>query len=244
MKKHVIGVILLVLIAMSAGAQGPKPKGMPADAKPFGKTYGEWSAAWWKWALPIPATEHPLFDTADCSAGQSGQVWFLGGKFCATTSQVGCNSPTFTAERYCSVPRGTALFFPILNADDSYVEEPPGTTELTLRTNVKSWEDPGPAFMVKAAVDEWPLQPIRICSSGTFCSPEQSPLFTFTLADHDNLFAAIGESWVPDGASSAAVSDGYYVLLPPLPVGKHTLTFYGMQGSYSADIKYNITIQP
>lgn len=248
MRKPVISAILtivMLLIAATATAQviPPKPRGMPADARPFGKTYGEWSAAWWKWALSLPATEHPLFDTAPCSTGQSGQVWFLGGKFCSQTSTLGCNSPTFTADRACTVPSGKALFFPVLNAEDAFIEEPPGTSEQTMRSNVKSWEDP-PNLMVIASIDDWPLQAVRICSSGSFCAPEQSPLFTFTLPDHDNLLAAIGESWVPDGETSAAVSDGYYILLPPLPAGPHTIHFYGMAWTYSVDATYHITIQP
>jgi len=239
MKKHIIGAIMLTVVMFVAGtafAQG--------ERKAFGKTYGEWSADWWQWALEMPATHHPLFDTADCSNRQSGHVWFLGGKFCAATSQIGCSSPgTVTAERSCTIGPETALFFPILNGEDSYVEELAGTSEQTLRTNIKSWTDPSPNFMITASVDGWPLHPVRICTSGTFCSPEQSPLFFFRLPHHDNLMAAIGETWVPDGALSAGVSDGYYVLLPPLPVGHHTIFFYGRNGGFSLDITYHITVR-
>src|SRR2546428_4941411 len=80
------------------------PSVFPPNATPFDKTYAQWSEAWWQWAFSLPVTAHPLFDTADCSAGQAGSVWFLGGDFTGTP-----------VTRNCAVPTGTALFFPILN---------------------------------------------------------------------------------------------------------------------------------
>src|SRR5258708_30783707 len=80
------------------------PSVFPPNAAPFDKTYAQWAEAWWQWCFSLPVTAHPLFDTADCSAGQAGSVWFLGGNFTGTP-----------VTRNCSVPTGTALFFPILN---------------------------------------------------------------------------------------------------------------------------------
>src|SRR5437868_1105498 len=63
----------------AANANANTPPILPVQSKPYGKSYGEWSAEFWKWEFSLPINQHPLFDTADCSAGQSGQVWFLGG---------------------------------------------------------------------------------------------------------------------------------------------------------------------
>ena len=38
------------------------PGVLPANSKPYGKSYAEWSALWWQWAYGLPATGHPLFD--------------------------------------------------------------------------------------------------------------------------------------------------------------------------------------
>ncbi len=240
-------LLLVLLISTSALAQLNRPTGMPDNSKAFGKTYGEWSAAWWKWALEIPATDHPLFDSADCSTGQTGHVWFLGGAFCASGDQVGCADPMHPViDRSCAVPTGTALFFPVLNGEDAIVEEAnwvENPTEMLLRTNVKSWNEPGDNFMVVAKVDGWDMHVVRICSKGDYCLPQQSPLFDFTLPNHDNILKAIGEFWVDDGVSSSAVSDGYYVLIPPLPAGKHTITFYGINGVFSLDVTYHLTVK-
>jgi len=70
-------------VLAGAGNQG-NPGIIPPHAKFRGKTYGEWSAEWWRWALSLPTTAHPLLDTGDCSEGQSGKVWFLGGTFVVT----------------------------------------------------------------------------------------------------------------------------------------------------------------
>lgn len=58
------------------GQGNPNPKVMPPHAYPFGKSYGEWSAEWWKWHFNLPAADHPVFslDGANCGAGQSGKV--------------------------------------------------------------------------------------------------------------------------------------------------------------------------
>jgi hypothetical protein len=92
-----------------------------------GRTYGEWSAAWWQWSLSIPASSHPLFDKGDCNTDQTGQVFFLGGKACSTGDTT-CNASV--AKRICAVPKGKNLFFPIVNSEDSVAEEIANETKL------------------------------------------------------------------------------------------------------------------
>jgi hypothetical protein len=69
----------------AAWATGGNPNSgvLAPHAYPFGKSYGDWTAEWWKWQLKLPATNHPAFslDGANCDAGQSGKVWFLTGAF-------------------------------------------------------------------------------------------------------------------------------------------------------------------
>ena len=68
---------------------GNNPGVLPVQSKFEGKTYGEWSAEFWKWELSLPIDHHPLFDTAPVSAGQTGHVWFLGGTFASTVGPGG-----------------------------------------------------------------------------------------------------------------------------------------------------------
>jgi len=241
----IVIAVTLLLAGSSAQAGSPNPGVLPVNSTPYGKTYGEWSAKWWQWDLSLPATAHPLFDTADCSAGQSGQVWFLGGKSCATPAPPGgCNANL--AERTCTVPHGKALFFPIINAEDSVIEEnngfgcgPTNPTETDLRNCA--------AFIINGVTDllcEIDGRAVNNLDSFRV----QSPLFTFTLASHDNLLAAVGEAGTPDGASSQSVSDGIYVMLAPLSAGAHTLHFHGRLtcafcGNFNLDITYHLTVE-
>src|ERR1019366_10633013 len=127
----VLGSIVLVLALVGTSPRSTKadeprgdeqrgPKVIPPEYVAFGRTYGEWSAAWWQWAFSIPVASHPLFDNGDCSTGRSGPVWFLGEKFCMPSSPAGCSG---TVTRSCSVPASKALFFCIVGDEDSAPEE-------------------------------------------------------------------------------------------------------------------------
>ena len=66
------------------------PRVTPPGATPYGQTYGEWSAAWWTWALELPVEGppvHPFIDdpSFDVTEGQSGPVWFLAAPFGTVT---------------------------------------------------------------------------------------------------------------------------------------------------------------
>ena len=105
---------LAVILAMAANlalAGNTNPKVLPPNSAPYGKTYGEWGAAWWQWAVSFPYEVNPVYNDptgAFAGLGQSGPVWFLAG-----TSDA-------TAVRTCAVPPGKALFFPIINIMNDY----------------------------------------------------------------------------------------------------------------------------
>ena len=76
--------------------------------------------------------------------------------------------------------------------------------------------------------------------------------FDFTLPATDNIYQFFG---LPDAvlapfACSAgfcvypAVSDGYWLLLNPLPLGQHTINFGGSNGGFTLNITYNIRVVP
>jgi hypothetical protein len=82
----------------------------PRSSNPYGASYETWTARWWQWAYSLPVAGHPLFDEsgADCAAGQSGPVWYLGGVFNVSGSAV---------RDLCVVPQGKSILFPIINAE-------------------------------------------------------------------------------------------------------------------------------
>ena len=235
-KRLIVGSFVLGLIVSTvslAGARnGPKPEVFPRDSVAYGRTYGEWSAAWWQWSLAIPVANHPLFDKGGCSVGQSGPVWFLGGKVCSTGDTT-CDSSSAT--RTCTVPAGKALFFPIVNTEDSTLEDP-GKTIVELRAFAESIIE-GTADLT-AEVDEVSIPNLKENFR------EQSTVFGFTLPQ-DNELNAVGEGPFAAGTYFPAADDGVYLLLAPLPAGPHMLHFHGAFPAFefALDITYNLTIR-
>jgi hypothetical protein len=212
--------ILLAGNAAPASANGADPGVVPPPARPYGSTYAEWSARWWQWALAIPDARNPLKDGSDClhvAEEQSGPVWFLGGAI----------DESINAERNCSVPAGKALFFPVINVECSTLEAPPfyGADGDALRTCVDG-------FTLADAYAEIDGVAVR----GLARYFVQSPVFDFTLPP-DNVLG------LPEGTGSS-VSNGIYLLLPPLSAGAHVIRFGGTYPDFdfSIAITYRLSI--
>jgi hypothetical protein len=241
----------LVLLGLLASAWGFATTRAPADGKgnpgvlpvnsnPYGKSYGEWSARHWEWLFSMPVDAHPLFETADCSEGQSGQVWFLGGTFASIEIEPGVILGE--AERDCDMPVGKALFFPLVDVECSTLEGN-GETEEELRDcaeEIADFIDPDSLFLEIDGQPVGNLANFRV----------QSPLFVFGPLPDNNVFQFFGLV-APEGTMSPAVSDGVFVMLPPLPPGEHTLHYGGaidLSGIggpiFIQDITYHITVSP
>lgn len=226
-------------IAPKANAQH-NPAVAPVNSKAYGRSYGEWSAEFWKWEFSLPVDHHPLFDSADCSAGQSGHVWFLGGTF--VTFQPAPGVIEGTATRTCFVPSGTALFFPVINNECSTMpgDQLPGfgTSPDDLRACAR--------FASSHIVPGTPSVTLDgVAINGLSQYDITSPLFNFGPLPNDNLFGA------PAGATGSSVSDGIHLMLHPLSVGSHTLHFYGeldltdvLGFKFIEDITYTLHVTP
>ena len=231
----VIAIVLsLAMLAVPAvTAQSVGPKVIKADSVVFGRTYSEWSAAWQQWALSIPVANHPLFDNGDCSVGQSGPVWFLGGKFCAINNP---NCGTSNVVRSCTVPAGKALYIPAMNAEWSVLEMNDPKFQLgDLRSFAASNIDgtTNVTMEVDGAAIPHLKDRFRV----------QSTAFAFTIPD-DNLFNAVGEGPYTGGSYFPGVDDGVYVMLAPLPVGPHMIHFHGSMPAFNftLDITYHLNV--
>src|SRR5262245_2257965 len=69
------GITICLALAGAAPARGDDSVILPPDSAPFGKSYGQWSAAWWQQMLPIPVPKNPLLDAtgANCKRGDGGK---------------------------------------------------------------------------------------------------------------------------------------------------------------------------
>jgi hypothetical protein len=188
------------------------------------------SAEWWQWALSIPTVVNPQLDTTGENAvvGQHGKLWFLAGVFGGGT-----------VIRDCSVPEGTALFFPVINSVNI---DTPGVCGQEGSLSVEELRAASAGFVdgatnLSVTVDMVAIKHLRRV---------QSKVFAVALPE-DNVFdAPCGSNNVPVGIYSPAVDDGFYVLLDKLSAGKHTLHFHAENPSQSfvQDVTYHLTVVP
>jgi hypothetical protein len=232
-KTHLIlGIVAALMLVLSSVvfAKNANPGVLPPQSKPNGMTYGEWSAKWWQWAYSLPVIQNPFFDEDNCSNGANGQfgpVWFLTGVI--NTSGI--------AVRDCTVPAGKKLFFPVLNIECATLEGN-GATPAELLACVE------PVIKtvtnVECEIDGVPLKNLK---EDYFVT---SPPFIYGPLPDNNVLQSFGFD-APAGATSLALTQGYYLMLAPLPVGHHTLRFTGTFGdpfNFTLDVTYNLTIAP
>jgi hypothetical protein len=188
-KVALLGVVVALLTASFLPVVTPAADAQsgtvifPPTAKVSGKTYGEWSAAWWNWILASPTANSPFTDTtgANCAVGQHGGVWFLAG------------TPGGDFTRSCSIPSGKVIMFPLINGECSTLE---GTALSDLRSCAVS--QMSSATNLSASVDGVPIQNL---SSFHVTSPQYT-----VAAVANNAFG------VPAGTGQS-VADGYYVMV-------------------------------
>jgi hypothetical protein len=188
-------------LALGQAAKSPKPSGAT----------GELVTAWWQWALSKPVEDNPLFGgdpnytEEQCDGkplgkpgtGITGDTWFLAGTF--NGSEV---------ERTCNMPTDRQLFFPVFNvaviadADD---------TEAELLAQAHDFIDAvlaDPDFSMVVTVDGKAVPNGKIVRAEAGLFSGKSPLLS------------------EDGTtpvSYQAVADGFWVKLPPLSAGEHTI---------------------
>lgn len=218
MAKKLFAAALLVsaAIATSPGVQAQAPNQSNVNPKVFGKTYGEWSAEWWKWAFSVPADKNPVVDPNGefCDENQpDGKVWFLAGSFGVPNVQ-----------RKCTIPRNRALFYPLVNT--TWIDCPGTTDETTPDDEVRSilarFTAAGDnACQLRSTLDGVDVSSLQILTVRT-----QSPNFTITLPEI-NIASAFCNPALPAGETGRAIAEGYWVMLPPLAPGRHTLTLHG-----------------
>ena len=178
----------------------------PGDPRLNGRTYEQWAAAWWKWALEMPRTNsagaiHPWIDSPrfDVNAAQTSDVWFLG-------------APFGKVRRSCQIPAGKALFFPLFVVECSNLETPPfyGATAQAQGALARYWADHiVDPFCELDGVRLSNLEPYRIESA--------------------QITINVPAPWIlgSDGGQGTSSGDGYFVFLGPLPPGQHALRFGG-----------------
>ena len=265
-------------IASGDSDRNTGPVILPPDSRPFGASYAEWNARWWQWLFQTPTAISPVFGPAgdpapakptgvDCSAGQSGRVWFLGGTFLPTAGDG--SSFQSVVNRNCAIPEGTALFLPILNTegdnvfcpDAAPVVAPFSADELSayVETNI----DHIVKGSMSARIDGKRVDGLKDSETAYRST---APWFSYRLPA-DNLGSVICPSKSPFapgtrpprlGSHAGATADGVYLMLAPLSRGTHVLKYGGeiiipdtptpqppaAPLDFVQDVTYTITVLP
>lgn len=191
-KKLILAILAgasLMLAAPSATARG----------KVLIPGISDLTADWYQWQEAY----YPSFDFGeDCSLGQGGVVWFLGG--------TGGGDPV-VRECYEPVPAGKQMLFPLVNVNWANTPEENLSVyeKRMVLDDVLGDQDAEDVFggaqacKLTAMLDGEP-----VIFSGTPIQRVQTPPF----------------DW---GGDPKTVGDGYWVLLPKLPLGEHTIQFTG-----------------
>jgi hypothetical protein len=237
---YVQGLMQATVFALAVASAGYSTSTLAADrddddvawfginAKPYGVSYSEWSARWWQHMVSTPSGDNSLIDAGGnkCSTGQSGPVWLLAGNLGGVS------------QRNCDVPAGTALYFPIYNfiganTPNVCFQDANDLSVADLRAQGKGFVDAVTSLNVE--LDDKPIPRL-------FDRRYRSTAFSLTVPS-DNVFNA-GCEGLPRGIYSPAIDEGYYVMLKPLPVGKHVLRIRSDASGFGVDVTYNLTIVP
>ena len=196
--------------------------------------YANLTALWWQWLYAQPAIDvggtntNPSLDSTGAYAasgqedgiGPGNKIFFLAGTF------------GVDAVRTVTVPKGKALFFPAISSEVDNAADPPTNYNVPqLRAFAAANVDATTA--VHASINGAALEILRI----------KSPTFDYTLPDENSLydyFGLVGPQF--EGRIKPAVSDGYWVYVPPLQPGTYLLQFDSASPSLSINVTYHLTI--
>ena len=194
------------------------------DSKPFGIAYEDWTIKFWQWLISIPVPKNPAIDQT--------------GEFCLEKQNDNQSvfylvfSGSGGADRTCNIPDGKALLIPINVVECSFVELPTAKTEDELHRCATEDESSNPGLYLSVDGKEFKeLEKYRV----------HSRAFNFTNPE---------DSWLSgEPGPSRAVSDGYWVILEPLPPGRHDIHFKASLTNpttgilfYSDDLKYTLNV--
>jgi hypothetical protein len=219
----ILGIFTLSII-LSAKADSIYPGLYPADSKPYGLTFAQWSQKWWQWFVSIPEPQNPGNDHTGkyCTVGQNiPNVWFL----------TGAGSGTFV--RSCTVPSGRAILFQPVGTECSYSENPSLKTESELRSCAITGDQPNSIHVIIDGRSVENLQNYIV----------QTQLFDLTMPEN-NIFGTTA-------GPTKAVSHAYLIFLQPLSPGKHDIHFDQVTlanpetgtNNYAYDITYHLTVK-
>jgi hypothetical protein len=196
------------------------------DSNPYGLSYEDWAIKWWQWAYSMTVETSPQLDETGerCREGQGIlPVFFL------------ADGAGSVVERTCTVPAEKAILIPVSVVACSFAEQS-GTTEEELHTCAEEDESSNPILFL--SVDGRQIQQIEKYRV-------HSRAFNITIPETIPENALFGANAGP----SHAVSDGYWIILEPLPPGEHEIHFKSSLTNpttgilfFADEVKYHLNV--
>jgi hypothetical protein len=178
-----------------------------------GAELGEWSSRWWQWAFSATTKRDPVRD--------------LTGAHC-TARQSGPvwflagSYETDKVIRSCTVPADTYVFFPLINFQATDEEGATSCADLADSLNYRS----DSIVRLYATIDGKAVPDLE---SRRERSPRCFDPYEFIGGDSSGIYITS--------------SDGFWIMLEPLPTGPHVLTFGGEIDGFTQDITYNLEVK-
>lgn len=202
-----------------AHASGPV---LGTGEKVGGRSQAEFAVAWWQWAMRLPDGVRAYQDPsgAQCTLNQEGPVWFLAG-----------TEGTMQVRRTCAMPRGKFVFLPVI-ALLAHAEPGKPMTCREAQAKVAATND----HLVQAEV----LLDGKVIADIAGHRLRRIPCFdAFRNAGYIQRHAP----YMP------AATDGYWLMLSPLPPGVHRLSVKArydspdtLQGDLEEEFEYQLWV--
>jgi hypothetical protein len=200
---------------------------VPPSERSFALSYGEWGARWYQYHFEIPADQNPIFDSTgkDCALGQWGPVFFLVGAFGGKVTR-----------SQCEVPAGTGLFFPIINIACAIPDD--GNTPAAIVQVCSPAIDAVDTNSLFVTIDGTNVPNLRTFRASEFFS------FTGAIPGPESTACTGATPHCYEGFRDTAFTDGYWMMLQPLPIGHHTVRFGGAIPSFGfkLDVTYQLKV--
>jgi hypothetical protein len=231
------GLLLLGIAASSSSAQV-----LPPSSLPYGYSYQEWSAKWWRWTLGQSTNHLELVGYPGVCEGSASRVAFLAGVYIPGSGGISIET------NHVTILAGTPLFFPILSV---WVDNTgcPTNSFTSLTADELAAEAAGEwsaVTVTTCTIDGVPVAGLDNPTNTSYLV--QAPPFSYTTAEHGTVLEDFGEPCIPGGLTVyPAVADGVYLMLSPLSPGRHSIHFVGVVGPVGSpfvedDITYDITV--
>ncbi len=229
MKKFSAHLIVLFIITISACSTARNESSktnnfiVNKEEKVSGLNLHEYANVWWQWTRTMSKQESPLIDRTgeQCHVNQFGGVWFLAGGY--GSSRI---------SRKCTIPEGKYIFFPVINM--VYWSE----SEVNYNCD---------EIKRKSALNNDKLLVINVTLDG-----ENIPEAKNFRLKSEKCFDLLGliKRNQQHSTKLPAATDGYWLMLKPLPKGHHKLSFYAQYNRYDSaygqmaqDIEYEIEVK-